>query len=274
MEENGNVSNRRGSAYTDLAVNTTMLSFAKKLPLEELSMIGHGVESLSPKQNVMDCLRDEDTAYSQRKAPAPHPLRPLHSSWSFVRHNDATDEQRSFSCELPQLSSRTVTLSSTSRTSTWSFACRSARRVEREHEGRDESDMESSFGSLDGWGVSSTPEQQEINPIPDSRRHKHDSFMSDKDFDALPEWSDVEDESEYNEPFQRDSDVWSVTTAGSSSGGADAFVVPDMHFSTGFSESHTQTWRGAVFTVAETTRAPYESSDDENPTKGMKLMEG
>jgi hypothetical protein len=292
VESNENISTRRVSTYTDLAVNAAMLRFAKKLPLEELSMIGHGLESLSPKEKVTDYSPNDDATYGQREMPAPHPLHPLHSPWSFVHRSDSTDEQRSCSPELPRSSSPTLTLSSTISTSPWSFACRSARRAEREHAGHNESDDESTCGSLDGWGVSSTLEQQDeasdtgeffehasqysnlIDPSPGSREHKHDSCKSDEEFDALPEWSDVEDESEYNEPFKRDSDAWSVTSAGSSNGGADAFVVAAMHLSTGCSGSRTRKRRGAVFAGAKTTRVPDESSEEESPVKCLKLMVG
>jgi hypothetical protein len=34
--------------------------------------------------------------------------------------------------------------------------------------------------------------------------------MSKAEFDALPDWSDVEDEAEYNTPFVPEADVWST----------------------------------------------------------------
>jgi len=39
--------------------------------------------------------------------------------------------------------------------------------------------------------------------------------MSDEEFQALPDWSDVEEDSEYNVQFGQDSEVWSVTTGAS-----------------------------------------------------------
>jgi hypothetical protein len=89
----------------------------------------------------------------------------------------------------------------------------------------------SSFGSLDGWGVG--PDDEEIQgppnnghappsppqtlPILSSSGSKHPSFMSDEEFAALPDYSDVEDDPEYEEPYVPDSDVWSMTSKGSKS---------------------------------------------------------
>ncbi|KAH7068040.1 hypothetical protein BKA63DRAFT_104568 [Paraphoma chrysanthemicola] len=78
--------------------------------------------------------------------------------------------------------------------STWSFACKSGRRIEREHE--------ETCTRLE-W------------------RHSQQAFPNDSDFDALPAWSDVEDEPEYNVPHERDAYVWSVTSRASSMAVAD-----------------------------------------------------
>ncbi|KAH7091976.1 hypothetical protein FB567DRAFT_227915 [Paraphoma chrysanthemicola] len=76
----------------------------------------------------------------------------------------------------------------------WSFACKSARRSEREHE-------------------------ETCTPL--EWRHSQQAFLNDADFDALPEWSDVEDDPGYNAPHVRDTDVWSVTSRASSMAVAD-----------------------------------------------------
>jgi hypothetical protein len=135
-------------------------------------------------------------------------------------------------------SARTLSLSTPSSHSSFSFACRDARRTERTYAQEIET---LSFGSLDGWGVGSDDEEiqglpnnglvppslPQTLPSPSSAGSKHPSFMSDEGFAALPDYSDVENDPEYEEPYVSDSDVWSVTSKGSKSSEELAMPVVD-----------------------------------------------
>jgi hypothetical protein len=54
--------------------------------------------------------------------------------------------------------------------------------------------------------------------------------MGDSDFGALPNYSDVEDDPEYNVLFERDEDVWSVSSMDSE----ETLVIPDVYDEGGF----------------------------------------
>jgi hypothetical protein len=140
------------------------------------------------------------------------------SSESFP-HRPLCHEQQMAATKLRQSRSHTLSLSSRSSPSTWSFACYSARRLEREHDDAI-SDSGSSFGSLSGWGVT-TGENENLeqltgeaicgetqDALPDTLPSHGPSFKQDTDdFDILPDWAIVEDDPDYNVQFVRDSDM-------------------------------------------------------------------
>jgi hypothetical protein len=120
--------------------------------------------------------------------------------------------------------SRIWKCSSKSSASTWSFACLSARHVERENEEWTDDEDLSSFGSLSGWDITRTDTISDMEDAPgcfyipggevfssSTQTNKQVTFVSDADFDALPDWSDAEEDPGYNEAFVPDSSVWSIT---------------------------------------------------------------
>jgi hypothetical protein len=126
--------------------------------------------------------------------------------------------------------------------------------VEREHDEQDVNidDDASSFGSLSGWGITSAesgalPDQCDVDnneehntsctrttkgwPVsllteeadgssPSPRVSEQNSNVSDAAFEALPAWSDVENDLEYNEPCERDANIWSISSIASSDAGS------------------------------------------------------
>ncbi|KAF1849539.1 uncharacterized protein K460DRAFT_365426 [Cucurbitaria berberidis CBS 394.84] len=109
-----------------LEVNIAMLDFAKKLPLEELSLIGCSSPPSSLSGAEQDALSCGDNATAS---------------------NPMTYDSRD--------SSRTLSLATISSGPSWSFACRSAHRIGRKPEEPDNYDDASSFGSLTDWGITS-----------------------------------------------------------------------------------------------------------------------
>jgi hypothetical protein len=163
------------------------------------------------------------------------------SSESFP-HRLLRRDQQMAATELRQSRSHTLSLSSRSSPSTWSFACSSARRLEREHDDAT-SDSGFSFGSLSGWGVTTGENENLEQPtgeavcgetqdaLPDTLPSHGPSFEQDsKEFDMLPDWADVEDNPDYNVQIVRDTDMWSVTSIASSDDAEvwDALIMPGM----------------------------------------------
>jgi hypothetical protein len=228
------------SAQVDLAASAAMQDFAQRLPLEELGSIGHDLAP--PASSSAQKSLPEPGMYPASMARRVTPQRTLwmprcagegrrvlsmpartggldseSSNSSALRVELEQLTQRSSQTELYTRSARTLSLTSTaSSKSSWSFACRSARRVEREHAGPNDPNInsdESSFGSLEGWGVTTQNSNDDL-----ILHHKHESYMSDEDFAALPDYSDVEDDEEYDERYVQDDDVSSVSSKASSEG--------------------------------------------------------
>jgi hypothetical protein len=142
--------------------------------------------------------------------------------------------------ELSYPRSHAVFLSIESSVSTWPFTCQSARRAEQEQEDQeaDSGDSIVSFRSLSGWGVASANDQGDNaslrSNVPDAsddvdgqrddlfpsfaQLSNHRSFITDSEFDALPDWSDVGYDPEYNKSYICGSEVWSVSSTASSGG--------------------------------------------------------
>lgn len=157
-------------ANPDLPCSQPMVESARKLSVHELSMVA--------AQRIGE-LQTELLLVASRA-----------SSLSFPLRSSRLDESEHGAEESQSSRSQTVSLSSLSSTSTWSFGCKGARRVERDEAGVDNFQEKASC-SVGPW------------------------FMSDEEFQALPDWSDVEEDSEYNVQFGQDSEVWSVTTGAS-----------------------------------------------------------
>ncbi|KAA8621873.1 hypothetical protein A1F94_008016 [Pyrenophora tritici-repentis] len=232
------------NTHVALQANVAMLDFAKKLPLEELRMIGY------------------------------QPTVPT----SVKRGNTAVSEERT-------TDSKTLHFGPNS-DSTWSFACSSARRIERGHTAPDEDDDTLSFESLLDWVVG--PDRDKVDTdatrepntndtwnaprvLEDARdagigtagrstrnlslSHRsvdscdlflqsisfpiHEtsfSMMSDEEFEALPDWSDVEEEDEYNVYLERYHHWSNTNSAYSSRLSMEAdFVFPTISVPPGFS---------------------------------------
>jgi hypothetical protein len=156
---------RRKAAFLDaheaLEVNVAMLDFARRLPLDELSAVGRGLAPASPR-NTVEKNEVGEEGHPQDLLKSPLESRTLNmanssnaSSSSFacssarrVERDDTlredTDEKDARgrkteketdtgSSEHLSTNSRTLSLNSTSNSSSWSFACCSARTVERDH---------------------------------------------------------------------------------------------------------------------------------------------
>jgi hypothetical protein len=150
-------------AYEALEINVAMWDFAQRLPLDELSAIGQGLAPLSPRKECEEAVTNvHPHVLLESLTESPTKSRTLSltsssssSSWSFAccsarrierdhvgREN--VDEENISSEEFEQdddagvtkdqsLGPRTLSLTTTSSSSSWSFACRSTRRVERDH---------------------------------------------------------------------------------------------------------------------------------------------
>lgn len=193
---------RLQAAQADVAASLAMLDFELKLPLAELGDIG----------------RPSDT-YSRGKAvKAPRTL------WTTAAARDV--EERGTGVQSPALVSseqvgsrgsetgpaRTLSLSSSQ--SSFSFACRDARRTERTYAQAVETSScanSASFTPQDPSAVNTVPSPPHSPTNFHIRDGKHPSSMSDEEFNALPKYSDVEDDDEYDEVYVPDSDVGSVT---------------------------------------------------------------
>lgn len=161
--------------------------------------------------------------------------------------------------------SQTLSLSSTGY-SEWSFVCRAAKQTEEDFAGHDcGSDI--SLGGLQDWKVTpahggveigeeqSKPVQytRELDPtfivheLKSYRSHgknadqpvqdASNTAMSDEEFEALPDWSDVEDDPHYNQ-FEEESFCWSSTARSCpsiDSGAVFEMVYPAVHVPSGVS---------------------------------------
>ncbi|CAO2651745.1 Nn.00g000280.m01.CDS01 [Neocucurbitaria sp. VM-36] len=238
-----------------LEVNMAMLDFAKKLPLDELSMIGHASSSPTPNNTIKEVsTQKEAVAIVESRTP---------DSYS---------------------SSRTLSLTSVSSSSTWSFACRSAHRVEQGNEEMNEDDV-SSFGSLNGWGVTKCEKASydlvnepapnalsALSSLTNDPSDSYESFMryiepsntdgsrptiSDEEFDALPDWSDVEDDPEYNASIIKQRFAWSSTASSSSTPDGvvegNNMVFPAVYIPSGYPAATTARVDGEVVALAPHT---------------------
>jgi hypothetical protein len=234
----------------ELRASVAILDFARKLPLEELGMVGRSLGSPVVGQSQLG-----SPSHVGRELPAvdsksdiifravsldknlSEPVVGHHT----VREHGTTAPHSSVS-ELPHFRSHTVSLSSESSSSTWSFACQSACRVEQAQQEQKAAsgDDVSSFASLSVWDVTFGDDEGDRLPlrfnVPDTSDYadvqRGDRFSSpaqpsnqipfimDAEFDALPDWSDVEYDPEYNTPYIDDSEVWSVTSMASSEPGS------------------------------------------------------
>jgi hypothetical protein len=295
-------------AYEALEVNVAMLDFAKRLPLDELSMIDRGLGPHSPRKETVESEEVGEEAHPRVLLESFTESRTLSlasssnsSSWSFaccsarrVERDDALREDpdgRNVADDSiePEIDagivkkeltgSRTLSLTSASSDSSWSFACRSARRIEQKHTRKEEGKVFGDEPKDDSCAFQSTivvhrfdhpqrntfyrpircslPDEKPMEPpcVPDGEaytnstltrliRHpkKTHSFtrrsidsadvflwsigiripgakftrMSDEEFDNLPDWSDVEDDPEYDTVEKR-SCCWSSTASSCSS---------------------------------------------------------
>jgi hypothetical protein len=250
------------SARATLEVHASMLSLVKKLPLEELSMIGHGWKSSLPttadarhsmglQSNVVEVATEPQLASSSTLS-----VKSTNSSSSFAcrsarRMEQGCERETLPDCahEPPCSSSRTLTLSNRSSKSTWSFACQSARRVERRV----------------SVACSSAPPTSKNfgSPSPQDKRW---TFMSDAEFDALPDWSDVEDEAEYNTPFVSEADFWFAKLGDSLSVDEDMrmpLMMPDLDEHTG---SHRR-----ILPTAHRVLVAYDDGVEEDLSEVIKF---
>ena len=195
--------------HAELAASLSMLEFGKRLQLDELSMVGCGLEAAATartgvhdksREAFEDAVDELPVLTTDVTKSSQTSLRSFRSSSSCsfacrcargIERQHIMNMRRGSTTALHGPPSRIPVLCrNKSSGSSWSFACQSARHVERKHEAAGEGDGASSFGSLSGW--------------------------TNTDLDALPAWSEVEDDPEYNVPHVRDADMWSVTSKASS----------------------------------------------------------
>lgn len=212
------------AARVELAASQAMLNFARMLPLEELCIIGRGLEM------SRSTVTETDQIIYTASVPSP-PVLGKH------RHGQSTCQETGTTAgdiqKLKSYSSHTLSVSSRSSASTWSFACRSARRIEREHRDGVDDDDASSFGSLSGWRVtysdktaggeslkmcamdfgmqeaqwSNASSWRSMSSSSPSRHESGIMAMSDAEFHALPDYSDIESDSAYDSPYSPGSDA-------------------------------------------------------------------
>lgn len=231
------------NAYADLEVNIAILRFVHRLPLDELRIIGQ-VLTLS-SSSAMGNTFEEDDRRLPRGVARPKTLSLASTtkdlSRSFVcgpknrsernrtrhecRHDQCAVHERLilYSSEMDVESNAaavTLSLASQESDSAWSFACCSAQRVERDHAQRqsEAADMERapSFTgrSADSCDLFLESIGLSIHPDGDPRTDHEDTDAFD--MDNLPNWSDVEDDPEYNQ-FEEWSFHWTDTDSSHSS---------------------------------------------------------
>jgi hypothetical protein len=250
------------STRVESRASMAMLDFARNLPLSELSLIGCGLEAPAMEPYSVtdpDGVEQTSRAPNTRAPTIPFQKASLSqvSSESFPTRRTKREHDliapRSAMAQLQHTRSQTLSISSRSSSSTWSFACQSARRVEREYDEQDDNvdDDASPFGSLSERSTASAddarPNRSDAENIPEQNKpckrttgvqpvsllteetdgsshtpqvSEQNSNLGDAAFDALPDWSDIENDPEYNEPFKREADMWSVTSIASSDAGS------------------------------------------------------
>jgi hypothetical protein len=213
----------------------------------------------------------EESNVDDENIPHRHPAStPLPTSSSdTARGRSLRHEQQMVTTELRQSRSHTLSLSSRSSTSTWSFACSSARRIEHEHE-ESFNGSEPSFGSLSGWGFTAAENEDRVEPsegpaqaetqdaFPNMPSSGPSSEQDSDEFDVLPDWADVEDDPDYNVLLVRVSDMWSITSIASSDAAQvrDALVMP-----------------GTAMDDMEDKQRGQEGGGEASPSKRCKLEE-
>jgi hypothetical protein len=243
------------SGHAELAASRAILDSARKLPLGKLSMVENGLEHCkdtcsdiqgpSEGPSSLGYIEHQSQASTREQVSSAGAGRSLSTSdvsrdsfsWRPLQPNEGkgcVEELGSSFTKLRGSRSPALSLSSKSSTSTRSFACRSARRIERKHEtAEDAQDDVSCFGSLSGWGIgggrtSAGPAMlsrfsiecgtvhtaRTLDPL--AKEDKPAFIISNVEFNALPDWSDVEDDPEHNVHFEQDSDIWSVSSMASS----------------------------------------------------------
>ncbi|KAF1939404.1 hypothetical protein EJ02DRAFT_257943 [Clathrospora elynae] len=249
-KEYGDVQRISLDARTTLGVNIAIFNFAKKLPLEQLSMIGRGsVLSVSEDTTILGeggrGRRDYKARLHATSSTLSLTRKRSDSSWSFAcrsarrieREERGAGVYQDTEPELPS-ASRTLSLANVTKTGpSWSFTCRSARPIERNKARLGESSDASSFGSLAGWGMKhgnsrcgekdDSDQKESIHSLastiivydvdhPQRNILYRPVRLSDEEFDALPDWSDVEDDPEYND-VEKKCFRWSTTASSCSS---------------------------------------------------------
>jgi hypothetical protein len=284
------------SIQAELGANLAILDIARKLPLDDLNMVGNCLGSSSVESS--DGTRSLTTPYGNLQA-GQGPWRTAvdktvpsrvpsfrrtssHSSESFPLRpfeiEGGIDTQRNSTPELPRSSSQTLSLSRKGSTPNWSFVCQSARHVEQKRESSI-SDSGSSFGSLCGWGVTHNANvgygpsgEPAHSNIPSSRQWN--AQEGDDEFDMLPDWSDVEDDPDYNVQLMRDSDGWSTTSIASSDAAhvSNTLVLPKVYVPSGYAAGMGP---GLVSGISKKTKRKQDGGGEgEMPCKRRKLEGG
>jgi hypothetical protein len=182
-------SRTRAPVRVEFAASLAMLDLARRLPLEELSMRGRYVDPVSTpmadfQTSIASCSLDHDHHETHDMDPRHNPLstRPRLCCNANGEGELGTHAQTIPAWQSQCSRSHTVSLSRRDSDSTWSFGCRSARRLEREVGCDAAAAADDDSLSRGGHAIGEPP--------------IHVAFMSDAEFAALPDWSDVEDESE------------------------------------------------------------------------------
>ncbi|CAN9213320.1 unnamed protein product [Alternaria alternata] len=251
-------------ARVALEVNITILRFVKRLPLDELQVIGRGsTVSLFPNDNDT-ITSDSSLSFACRSA------REVERDHAAHRHgHDGGVAHEQLNRVFPDIAegslvrSRALDVTSVKNSMDNSLAIHSVRRSEREYTQRKRNDA-NSFGRLAGpthhdkvkhWLIhqedlsikaetdSSDPQYRNVDLSfrPQAHMHRTPSFtrrsfdscdfflesigllvakddhetIGDEDFDNLPDWSDVEDDPEYNVFFEKPEYQWSESAASS-----------------------------------------------------------
>jgi hypothetical protein len=190
-DEDDDRSRTRAPVRVEFAASLAMLDLARRLPLEELSMRGRYVDPVSTpmadfQTSIASCSPDHahDELQDMDSGHNPLPIRARLCCNANSEGALGTHAQTIPAWQSQWSRSHTVSFSSSDSDSTWSFGCWSARRLEREFGCDAAAAAADDDDSISGGG----------HPI--DGRPIHVAFMSDAEFAALPDWSDVEDESE------------------------------------------------------------------------------
>ena len=231
------------NAYAGLQVNIAILRFVRRLPLDELRIIGQRL-TLSSSFAAGNA-SEEDDRRLPRSVARPKTVsvasmtRDLSRSFvcgpeNRIERNYTGDKCGHDQCavqERPSLNSSmmdmeshadaiTLSLISQESASAWSFACCSAQRVEQDHTQRrgEVADIERALSfttrSADSCDLFLVSIGLSMHPDSDPRTDHDD--IDDFDMDDLPNWSDVENDPEYNQ-FEERSFHWTDTGSSHSS---------------------------------------------------------